>query len=150
MTETPNRAYTRPLAVLWKLAVTILAAIGFVWLVGGPLVHLLGDPFITKIVGRVYSPDRSAVAEIMVRRGATVWTTRVFAGPPGRSRWIVYETHDSDFVPQLRWLNNKTLVVGLPCGRFDHLSNPDDWESLEPRPNRLRVRFKRPENCSSS
>jgi hypothetical protein len=147
MTNQPSRQSRHPILMLWKVAIAIFALIGVIWTFGGPIVGLLPDLFVTEVARRSSSPDRSAVAEVVVRRGATVSTTRVFVGPPGKRQWTVYETRDSDFVPPLRWLNDKTLLVGLPCGRFDHLSNPDDWESLEPRPDRLRVRFQNPEDC---
>lgn len=138
------------LIATWKAAVRVLAVIGLLWLIGGPVLRLLFTAdFVTDVVGRTYSPDRSALAEVEVTRGGlgTVWTTRVHLGTPTERGWTVYETKDSDFVPPLRWLNETTLLIGLPCGRFDHLSNPDDWESVEPRPNRLRVRFEQPKGC---
>jgi hypothetical protein len=150
MTDEPSGQSRHPLLLLWKVAVAIFALIGAIWILGGPIVRLLPDSFVTEVARSSSSPDRSNVAEAVVRRGITVSTIRVFVGPPGRRQWTVYETRDSDFVPPLRWLNDKTLLVGLPCGRFDYLSNPDDWEVFEPRPDRLRVRFKRPENCSSA
>lgn len=145
-----RRHCARLLATLWKVAVGALAVIGFLWLVGGPLLRLLLSPlYVTEVVRREYPPDGSAIADVEVRRGGfgTVWTTRVHLAPKGQPRWTVYESHDSDFVPPLQWLNSRTLLIGLPCGRFDHLSNPDDWESSTPRPNRLRVRFARLDSC---
>ena len=150
MNTSSTRPLARPLAAIWKIVVWTLAALGFLWLAGGPILRLLFSPlFVTDIVRRAYSPDKSALAEVEVRRGGfgTVWTTRVHLGPPGEPRWTVYQTKDSDFVPPLRWADRTTLIIGLPCGRFDHLGNPDDWEGSEPRPDRLRVRFAQPTNC---
>jgi len=142
-----ERYVAPPLTALRKLAVASLAVIGFLWVAGGPLARLILSPFyVTEVVRQVYSPNRSAVAEIEVRKGGfgTVWTTRVHLRSTGQTQWTVYQTKDSDFVPPLRWVNGNTLVIGLPCDRFDHLSNPDDWESITPRPNRVRVRFEHP------
>lgn len=150
MSYSKVKPFARPLAAVWKLVVQLLAVVGFLWIAGGSILRLLVGPlFVTDVVRRAYSPDRSAVAEVEVRRGGlgTVWTTRVHLGSPTQPRWTVYQTKDSDFVPPLRWLDRTTLLIGLPCGRFDHLSNPDDWESTEPRPDRLRVRFERPKEC---
>lgn len=134
--------------MIWKVTVTVFAIAGFIWLAGKPLLRLLVGPmFTTEIVQRTYSPDRGVVAEVEVRRATTVWTTRVKVGMPGHRKWTVYENGDSDFVPPLRWLDRRTLLVGLPCGRFEHLSNPDDWEAGEPRPDRVRVRFELPNGC---
>lgn len=82
------------------------------------------------------------MAEVEVRRGGlgTVWTTRVHLHSGGTT-WTVYQTKDSDFEPPLRWVDRDTLILGLPCDRFDHVSNPDDWERSDPRERRLRVRF---------
>jgi hypothetical protein len=141
----------RPLvAALWKLIVRTMAIAGFVWMAGGPVSRLVLSPlFVTDVVHRAYSPDRLAVAEVEVRRGGlgTVWTTRVHLKSTTKRRWTIYKAKDSDFVPPLRWLDRTTLLIGLPCGRFDHLSNPDDWESVEPRQERLRVWFERPADC---
>ena len=155
MTDVSNwqRYSARPVAAVWKLTVAALAVTGFFWLAGGPLFRTLIHPllFVTEVVRREYSPDRAAVADVEVTRGGfgTVWTTRVYLGSPDRRQWIVYQTRDSDFIPPLHWLDRHTLRIGLPCGRFDHVSNPDDWESSEPRPNRLQVRVERPSNCPS-
>jgi hypothetical protein len=65
----------------------------------------------------------------------------------GQKHWTVYQTKDSDFVPPLRWLRPDTLLIGLPCYRFDHLSNPDDWERGDATERRLKVRFVYPGNC---
>ena len=140
----------RTLLFISKSAVRVLAVIGLLWLIGDPVLRLLLNPhFVTYVVRRAYAPNRAFVAEVEVTRGGmgTVWTTRVKVRPPTEPSWTVYETQDSDFVPPLLWLNKTTLLIGLPCGRFDHLSNPDDWESAELRPDRLRVRFERPGDC---
>lgn len=150
MSYSSTRPFAGLLAAFWKLVVRLLAIIGFLWIAGGPVLQVLLAPlFVPEVVRRTYSPDRSAVAEVEVIRGGlgTVWTTQVHLGPPTEPRWTIYQTKDSDFVPPLRWLDKTTLLIGLPCGRFDHASNPDDWVSDEPRPDRLRVRFERPEGC---
>lgn len=137
--------------LLWRVLVRILALIGFVWLAGGPLLRLLMAPmFVTEVVRRAPSPDNAATAEVEVRKGGfgTVWTTRVHLRGPDKGPWTVYQTKDSDFTPTLRWIDRRTLLVGLPCDRFDHISNPDDWENeFAPRPERLKVRFRRPSDC---
>ena len=147
-----KRKSAQIIGILWKVSKNLLALIGFIWLAGGPLLRLLTGPlFVTEVVDRSYSPDRHAVAEVEVRRGGlgTVWTTRVHLRAVGDEPWTVYQTKDSDFIPPLRWLNARTLKVGLPCGRFDYASNPDDWETeFSPRPDRLAVRFERPRNCN--
>ena len=150
MSYSSTKTFAGPLAALWKLVVRLFAIIGFLCIAGGPVLRVLLAPlFVTDVMRRTYSPDRSAVAEVKVRRGGlgTVWTTRVHLGPPNEPRWTIYQTKDSNFVPPLRWLDRTTLLIGLPCGRFDHASNPDDWEAVEPRPDRIRVRFERPEGC---
>lgn len=105
--------------------------------------------FQTEVIRRTVSPDKQAVAEVVVRRGITVSTIRVRLNVADGRTWIVYEKRDSDFSPPLRWADTHTLVVGLPCGRFDHVANPDDWEDeTESRPDRFKVRFERPKSCN--
>ena len=142
----------RIVASFWKATVSLLALIGLIWLVGGPLFRLIFSPmFVREVVHKSPSPDGRAVAEIEVTTGGlgTVWTTRVHLRMVGNEPWTVYQTKDSEFSPPLRWLDSRTLLIGLPCGRFDHASNPDDWESAyAPRPDRLKVRFTHPANCN--
>ena len=128
----------------------MLALIGFCWLVGGPLLRLLIAPmYDTQVVHALRSPDQTTVAEVEVRTGGfgTVWTTRVHLRPDGTEQWTVYQTKDSDFEPPLRWANADTLVIGLPCDRFDYVSNPDDWARSDPSERRYRVRFEYPADC---
>jgi hypothetical protein len=48
----------------------LLAVVGFLWTAGGPVLRVLSAPlFVTEVVRRTYSPDRSAVADVEVRRG---------------------------------------------------------------------------------
>jgi hypothetical protein len=138
---------------IWKAAVGTLAVIGLLWLAGGPLLGLIFAPlFHTEVVRRLFSPDRAAVAEVEVRRGGfgTVWTTRVHLRYVGKDYWTVYQTKDSDFAPPLRWTSRDTLLIGLPCDRFDHVSNPDDWKRGDPREPRLKVRFAYPKECEGA
>ena len=142
-----------PLRLVRKSVVQLLALIGLFWLAAGPLLRLLMTPFFhTEVVRVARSPDRGAVAEVEVRRGGlgTVWTTRVHLRYLGREYWTVYKAKDSDFVPPVRWRDRDTLLIGLPCGRFDHLSNPDDWERNDPTERRLKVRFVYPEKCEKA
>ena len=138
------------LTALWKVAFAAFALIGFLWVAGDSLARIIVRPllFETEVVRRVPSPDRSAEAQVEVTRGGfgTVWTTRVRLGPQGLPLWIVYETSDSMFVPPLRWVDRNTVLIGLPCGRFDYLSNPDDWDSGV-RSDRLRIRFEYIAEC---
>jgi hypothetical protein len=139
-----------PFAMLRKLLIGALALVGLFWLVSDGLLRaLVGSQLTTKIVRKTPSPDGSATAEIHVTRGGlgTVWTTRVLLRRRDESPWTVYEAGDNAFTPPLRWLDRSTLQIGLPCGKFDHLSNPDDWEASKPRPERLRVRFQQPSKC---
>jgi hypothetical protein len=132
-------------SVLW-----IFTLIG-VFCVGALLFLLAIKPIMyeREITKRVYSPDRSAVAKVEVTRGGfgTVWTTRVLLVPSGEQGWTVYETGDSDFTPPLRWASPDRLILGLPCERFGHVSNPDDWERSDPSERRFKVRFEYIKNC---
>lgn len=148
-TTPPSRIlnWTRSLT---RAAVLILAAIGLCWLVGGPILRLLLTPaYDRRVTKRAYSPDRAALSEVEVTKGGfgTVWTTRVHLQPVGQEGWTVYQTKDSDFTPSMRWKGDDTLVIGLPCERFDHLSNPDDWPRSNPAERRLKVRFVYLQNC---
>ena len=141
------RQWTR---IVPRAAVLVLAAIGLCWLVGGPMLRLLLAPaYDRQITKRVYSPNRAAVSEVEVTKGGlgTVWTTGVYLRPVGQDGWTVYQTRDSDFTPSIKWKGNDTLVVGLPCQRFDYLSNPDDWPRSKPAEPRLKVRFIYIRNC---
>lgn len=136
--------------LLRKVTVGALAILGLISLLDGPFLRLLLEPLYDKqVVSRLYSPDRAAVAEVEVTKGGfgTVWTTRVHLRPEGEKPWTVYQTGDSAFEPPLRWSGPQTLVVGLPCDRFDHLSNPDDWERGDPNARRLKVRFEYVKAC---
>ena len=134
---------------LWTLrlvrAVTwALAAIGFGWLVGGPILRLLLTPaYNRQVTKRVYSPHRAAVSQVEVTSGGfgTVWTTRVRVGPTDQDGWIVYQARDSIFTPALTWKSDDTLVIGLSCDRFDYLSNPDDFRDSNRTERRLEVHF---------
>jgi hypothetical protein len=128
----------------------MLAAIGLIWLVGGPILRLLLSPaFDRQVTKRSYSPNGEAVAEIAVTRGGfgTVWTTRVHLRPIGEKGWTVYKAGDSDFTPSIRWRSKDTLIIGLPCDRFDYVSNPDDWPRSNPAEYRLKVRFEYVRDC---
>ena len=142
-----------PFRLVRQTVVRTLALIGLFWLAAGPVVRLLAVPlFHTEVVRASHSPDRAAVAEVEVRRGGlgTVWTTRVHLRYVGRDYWTVYKAKNSDFVPPLRWTDRDTLLIGLPCGRFDHLSNPDDGERSDPTERRLKVRFAYPGKCEEA
>lgn len=148
--ELSNKLRLRFIAPLARASLYILALVGLFWLIGGPLLKLVISPlFVTEVVRSFPSPDGSAVAEIEVRKGGfgTVWTTRVHLNPNGADYWTVYQTKGNEFVPPIRWADRETLVVGLPCYRFDHVSNPDDWERSDPSERRLKVRFTYPEEC---
>ena len=127
----------------------MLAAIGGVCVLGALLLAGLANTlFETEVIRTVSSPDKRSVAEVEVRKGGfgTVWTTRVHLRTPGAT-WTVYQTKDSDFVPPLNWADRETLVIGLPCDRFDHVSNPDDWPRSDPAEPRLKIRLRYPESC---
>lgn len=135
-----------------KAAIRILAVIGLFWLLGGPVLRLLLSPtFDRQVTTRVYSPDHGAIAEVEVIKGGlgTVWTTRIHLTPVGQDGWTVYQTKDSEFTPPMRWSNRNTLVIGLPCDRFDYLSNPDDWQRNDARERRFRVRFEYVSGCDT-
>jgi hypothetical protein len=149
-----SAAFSRGLPVLWKLILYCLAAAGFIWLAGGTIGRILLSPmFVTEKVRVLPSPNGDAVAEIEVRSGglATVWTTRVHLRPDPDNDfyWTVYQAKDSDFVPPMRWVDNQTLLITLPCKRFDYASNPDDWQRSDSSERRLKVRFTYPAACSS-
>lgn len=129
----------------------MLAAIGGVCVLAVLLLAGLANVlFENEIVRTASSPDKRSVAEVEVRKGGfgTVWTTRVHLRTSG-STWTVYQTRDSDFVPPLTWADRETLVIGLPCDRFDHVSNPDDWPRRDPAQRRLKVRFRYPGSCAA-
>jgi hypothetical protein len=142
--------WTRRLA---RVALYTFAFIGLLWAGGGPLLRLLFSPlFVTETLRSLPSPDSARVAEIEVRRGGfgTVWTMRVKVRRRDTESWTIYETGDSDFVPPVQWADSDTLLVGLPCGRFDHASNPDDWQRLNASERPLKVRFTYRERCARS
>jgi hypothetical protein len=149
-TSNSRRFFGQKAARLRKLTITCLATYGLLCLVSGPLFRVFLHPLLFKaaVVRQIYSSDGSAMAQVEVTKGGFgVWTTRVYMGAPSQSRWIVYQTRDSDFVPELQWLGRRTLLVELPCDRFGHLSNPDEWQAGEPRPDRFRVRFRYSNTC---
>ncbi len=113
---------------------------------------LLTPAYDRQVTKRAYSSDRAALSEVEVTKGGfgTVWTTRVYLQPVGQEGWTVYQTKDSDFTPSMRWEGNDTLVIGLPCERFDHLSNPEDWPRSKPAERRLKVRFEYLRDCEAS
>ena len=130
--------------IVTRAAVLFLAVIGLCWLVGGPMLRLLLTPtYDRQVTKRAYSPNRAAISEVEVIKGGfgTVWTTSVHLRNVGQGSWTVYQAKDSDFTPSIKWKSNDTLVVGLPCERFDYLSNPDDWPRSNPAEPRLKVRF---------
>lgn len=142
----PPRRFERPLRLLWKATVITLALIGLFCLIGLAVLRLLSaQAFERTTVRQLYSPDRTAIAEVEVTRGPTVFTTRVYVRRPDQEPWLVYRTKDSDFQPPLKWLDRQTLLVSLPCDRFDYASNPDDW--ARPEEQRLKVRFGYVESC---
>jgi hypothetical protein len=129
--------------------VSLLAVIGALCLLS--IISLLGLHrllYATEVIRTLPSPDHRASAQIEVTKGGfgTVWTTEVYLRSRGNN-WIIYKSRDSDFEPPLRWRNGETLVVGLPCDRFDHTSNPDDWERDDPGEHRLRMIFEYPADC---
>ena len=135
-----------------KAIIYALAIIGLFWMIGGPVLRLLFLPlFETEIVRSALSPDRHATAEVEVRKGGfgTVWTTRVHLRSISNteSSWTVYQAKDSAFVPSLQWADRDTLIIGLPCERFDYVSNPDDWERSNPTERRIKVRFTYSKEC---
>jgi len=68
--------------------------------------------------------------------------------PGGEDYWTVYQAKDSDFIPPLRWADYETLIIGLPCERFDYVSNPDDWERSNLSEQRLKVPFTYADECA--
>ena len=145
---------SRVFPVLRKTVLYFLAAAGLVWVAGGAIARVLSAPFfVTEKVRVLPSPRGDAAAEVEVRKGGlgTVWTTRIHLRPNLNDdfRWTVYQAKDSDFVPPLRWADGQTLVITLPCERFDYVSNPDDWERSDLAERRLKVRFAYPAACSS-
>ena len=132
-----------------RITVRTLAIIGATCVLGAVLLAgCVNTMFTTQVIRSVPSPDKKAVAEIEVRKGGlgTVWTTRVNLRTE-ENNWTVYQAKDSDFQPPLNWDGPVTLIIGLPCERFDYVSNPDDWQRSDPTERRLRVRVKYPESC---
>lgn len=134
---------------LGKLVIWALAAFGLLALVGPSMMQLVSSrAFVTEVRRTVPSPDGGAEARIEVRRGfGTVHTTRVLLTAKGGDTWTIYETGDSDFEPSLRWIGRDTLLMGLGCEVFGHISNPDDWERSNPNERRLKVRVTYIEPC---
>lgn len=136
----------------WRVAFATLATIGALCVAGALLLAGLAPVmFEAQVVRNLYSPDNQAVAEVEVTKGGlgTVWTTRVHLRAVRQARpWTIYQTKDSDFEPTLEWKDRSTLIVGLPCDRFDHVSNPDDWARSNPSEARLKVRFDYPDECA--
>jgi len=125
-----------------------LAVFGLALLVGPTLLRLVfSGAFVTEVRARVPSPDGQAEARIEVRRATTVHTTRVLLSARGGDTWTIYETGDSDFEPSLRWIRRDTLLMGIGCEVFGHISNPDDWERSDPGERRLKVRITYIEPC---
>lgn len=159
-TEDVGEPPTRPVlrrssffGLFYRIVRNTLAVIGLFW-IGGNFVlpKLVAPMFRTAVVNTVHAPDNRALAKVEVRSGGfgTVNSTRVFLKPVGREPWTVYQTQDSDFPPPLRWLDNQTLLIGLPCARFDHISNPDDWERADASDRRYKVRVEYPGGCLNS
>jgi len=144
-----NGHIRRVVTALWKLLRIAAMAIGFVVIAGTLIGRVLRPVFyVDEVVEQVRSQDQAVVAKVVVTKGGlgTVWTTRVRLEAP-HGTWTIYETRDSDFTPLLRWTGSRELLVRLPCDRFGHLSNPDDWVSAKPRPDRIRVRFTYQRRC---
>lgn len=142
----------RFLGLTGRATLYVLAAIGLFCVVGGMVLKLVLSPlYERRIVRSAFSPDRTAVAELEVTTGgATVWTTRIRLRPVGGEGWTVYQAGDSRFEPSMAWAAKDTLVISLPCDRFDHLSNPDDWGRSDPAARRLKVRFTYPKDCAAT
>jgi hypothetical protein len=136
------------LGCLGRGLIVVFALIGFLQtttrLFGPVLFDTIMSPLMVREVTKtVAAPGGATNARIEVTRGGfgTVWTTRIRLVPKGEEGWMIYQTKDSDFTPTLRWLDPTTLLLGLGCERFGHISNPDDWESVsESRPRRYKVR----------
>lgn len=132
---------------LWRAIILGLALVGFLRLAAmflPPLLDAIVGPFlVTETIRTVRSPDKSTTARIYVTRGGlgTVWTTRVRVVPQGQEGWLIYQTKDSDYVPTLHWADRDTLLIGVGCERFDHLSNPDDWEGVSEARRSFKVRI---------
>jgi hypothetical protein len=151
MLEALPRA-TQYLRTIGKVVVGALAFIGGVCVLGALLLAGVANDLIeTQVVRAVSSPDKRSVAEIEVRKGGlgTVWTTRVHLRTD-TATWTVYQAKDSNFEPPLSWADSETLVIGLPCDRFDYVSNPDDWERSDPAERRLKVRLRYPDSCGGT
>lgn len=136
---------------LWKVIVSGLATVGLFVLLWQPMAPALRNWFfVTEVRGTYPSPDRRAEARIEVTSGGlgTVLTTRVVMTAEGGESWTIYETGDSDFRPSVAWVNRDTLLLGLGCGVFGHISNPDDWPRADPRARRLKVRLTYVERCT--
>lgn len=150
-TTAPQKVRRSRYAGLKKLLIGILALVGVFALAWHPTTQLLfGWMYVTEVHRPVLSPDGLSGARIEVRKGGmgTVHTTRVILTSWDNRNWTIYEAGDSDFQPSLRWTASDTLFVGLGCGRFDHVSNPDDWQRSDPAEPRLKVRFEYREPCA--
>jgi hypothetical protein len=121
----------RGAAILWKMVCASATVIGFLVIACLVILPVLQRTFYAKeVIRQLSGPGGAGTAEIEVTKGSlgTAWTTRVHLRKSPLQRWTIYQNRDSDFVPPLHWADHTTLVVGLPCDEFDHLSNPDDWE----------------------
>lgn len=132
----------------WRLTVTVLTVVGLACVAGRPLARVAsGWMYETVEMRRLTAPDDMTTALVQVTRGGmgTVLTTRVVLTWPGGTQ-VIYENGDSPFEPCLTWQDEATLVVGLPCGRIDHLSTPGA-EGLWRIPTPVQVRFHYVERC---
>ena len=135
-----------------RAAFISLAVIGF-FCIGFPVACTVVRPafYAEENFQPIIAPGGKLSAYRSVTTGgfATVWTTRIFISevPKGES-FVIYETRDSDYVPNFRWLGSEMLLVELPCDRVDFLSNSSDFNEGDTPMQRVAVRFTYPDSCN--
>ena len=142
----------RSLGYVKKAAFTSFAIIGFLWV--GTLVSCTAVRpvfYADEDFPRIIAPSGKLSAFRSVTTGGfgTVWTTKIFIGEePKGEKLLIYETQDSDYKPNFRWLDRETLLIELPCDRVNFLSNPNDYDEGNTPIERVAVRFTYPASCN--
>lgn len=139
-------------ALAWRLMKVAFMFTGFMVLVGLPSCRAMPFLYADAYYPRLLSPGKDLAVFRKVTTGGfgTVWTTRILVEDvQTKKQQTIYENHDSDYEPVMRWLDAETLEIGLPCDRVDHVSNPADYDNGITSMDRYAVRFYYARRCRS-
>ena len=148
-----NRLFVRRYGSLaLKIWIFGFSMIGFFTVVG-PVACSAVRPAVyeDQEFAKVRAPNGPLAAYRKVTRGGfgTVWTTRIFVvNIINAEESLVYENGDSEFIPNIRWVNGETLALGLPCGRIDHIANPQDFDKGTTPLDRFAVQIEYVKSCA--